>query len=618
MKQDIREYLSETKLITDGAFGTYFGMLHPGGMFPERANVQAPEAVLAVHEAYLRQGATLLRTNTFASNTQMLGVSLPEVLENVRAGFSLAKKAADGHAFVAGDIGPIRAGMHEKEEELKEEYLAIAREFIRLGADAIVFETFSETQPVLSVMEELRKESDVFLWLQFSVNQLGYSNAGISAKTLFREAAACDALDAVGLNCGVGPGHMKHILDGLDLAIGKYVSALPNAGYPKRIQDRVVFSENIEYFAQRMAEMLQAGVSIVGGCCGTNPQYIRALAGVVTGSRLIMQGQRRQKMEAAENAQKSDTSRQPVRDRSFLARIRESGAGSDQPVKAKAQKAEKLIVVELSPPPSAQDEKLMEAAHILKELAVDAVTFPDSPSGRTRADSVLMAAKVAGETGLCVVPHICCRDKNAIAMRSQLLGAYLSDIRNLLIITGDPVPTMMRSDIKSVFQFDSVGLMRLVHEMNKDSFSQEPMHYGGAINQNRHNLDVEITRVKKKMEAGAEFFLTQPVFTQKEAENIRSIQAQTGAVVLCGIMPLVSYKNALFIQNEMSGMNVTDEVVARYKPDGSREEGEAAGIALATDMIAITSDFTDGYYFSIPFNRVSMLVPILAHIREKE
>jgi homocysteine S-methyltransferase len=210
------------------------------------------------------------------------------------------------------------------------------------------------------------------------------------------------------------------------------------------------------------------------------------------------------------------------------------------------------------------------------------------------------------------MPHVCCRDKNAIAMRSQLLGAYLSDIRNLLIITGDPVPTMVRSDIKGVFNFDSVGLMKVVQEMNRETFTHESMHYGGAINQNRLNLEVETARVKKKMAAGAEFFLTQPIFTKQEAERVRTLRRETGARILCGIMPLVSRNNALFIKNEMSGMNVTDEIVARYENAGTREEGEAVGIRLAKDIMQMTEDFADGYYFSIPFNRVTMLSPILS------
>jgi homocysteine S-methyltransferase len=209
------------------------------------------------------------------------------------------------------------------------------------------------------------------------------------------------------------------------------------------------------------------------------------------------------------------------------------------------------------------------------------------------------------------MPHICCRDKNAIAIRSQFLGAYINGVRNLLLITGDPVPTMIRQDVKSVFNFDAVGLMKIGREMNEEEFKADPMVFGGAINHNRLNLDVEIKRVKRKMEAGATFFFTQPVFSDEDVKKLYKIKKETGARVLCGIMPLVSLKNASFIKNEMAGIHVTDEIIAKYRADMTREEGEAVGIAIARDVMSKTKDIVDGYYFSIPFNRVYLLKEIL-------
>ena len=253
----------------------------------------------------------------------------------------------------------------------------------------------------------------------------------------------------------------------------------------------------------------------------------------------------------------------------------------------------------------------MDAAFLLKNSGVDVLTFPDSPSGRTRADSILMAEKVSRETGMCVMPHICCRDKNAIAMRSQLLGAHINNIDNYLVITGDPIPSMVRSSVKSVFNFDSVGLMNIISDMNQDQFANRPAVYGGAINQGRANFNVELSRVKKKMAAGATFFMTQPVFSDEDIRRLRQIKEETGARILCGIMPLVSIRNARFMKNEMTGINVTDEILARYRDDMTKEEGEQTGIEIARQIIEKTSDFVDGYYFSFPFNRVHMLAKIL-------
>lgn len=209
------------------------------------------------------------------------------------------------------------------------------------------------------------------------------------------------------------------------------------------------------------------------------------------------------------------------------------------------------------------------------------------------------------------MPHICCRDKNTVAMRSLLMGAKINDIHNLLIITGDPLPTMVRQTVKAVFNFDSVGLMKITQEMNEEIVRENPFSYGGAINQGRRNLPVEIERVKKKMAAGAEFFLTQPVFSKEDADRLRQIKEETGACILCGIMPLISRKNALFMQNEISGVNIPEDIIARYPEKGSREEGEAVGVAIAKDIIRLTEDFADGYYFSFPFNRTYLLREIM-------
>lgn len=222
-----------------------------------------------------------------------------------------------------------------------------------------------------------------------------------------------------------------------------------------------------------------------------------------------------------------------------------------------------------------------------------------------------MAEKVSRETGMCVMPHICCRDKNAIAMRSQLLGAHINDINNFLVITGDPIPSVVRASVKSVFNFDSVGLMNIISDMNQEQFAGKPVIYGGAINQGRVNFKVELERVKKKMEAGATFFMTQPVFSDEDIDRLRQIKEQTGARILCGIMPFVSLKNAMFMKNEMTGIEVSDEIIARYKECVTKEDGESVGVEIAKEVIEKTSDFVDGYYFSFPFNRVYLLERII-------
>ena len=595
-KEQIRERIQQKKLLFDGAFGTYYGGKYDTKQLPELANLEAPERVKEIHTEYLEAGAQILRTNTFAANSFCMDMSKEQIEETLRSGVRLAREAVAAwrertgetkEVYIAGDIGQIPCDALAQKDTLCREYEEICRIFLEEGVDFFVFETFSEMEEILPAIKMIGEQA--FITVQFSVNQFGYSNAGLSARKLLQRAGTIKEIDAVGFNCGVGPSHMYRILQTLYKPADKFLTALPNAGYPQMVTGRMIFTgDNREYFVDRMQQMIALGVDMAGGCCGTTPEYIADLAGKLDFT---------QYPQAKTNAE-PEKKQAGTEDHSFYH-------------KKEAEGGKKLIAVELAPPMGIDDEKLMDAAHLLQRSGVDVLTFPDSPSGRTRADSILMAEKVARETGMCVMPHICCRDKNAIAMRSQLLGAYINGIHNFLVITGDPIPSLVRTTVKSVFNFDSVGLMQILADMNEEQFAQAPVSYGGAINQGRRNLEVEIGRVKKKMAAGATFFLTQPISTKESADRVRRIKEETGARILCGIMPFVSLKNATFMKNEMAGIDVTDEVLERYRADMTREEGEQAGVQLAKEVIAMTEDFADGYYFSFPFNRVTMLEKIL-------
>ncbi len=583
-KESVQGALQSSKLLFDGAFGTYYAQLYDTKELPELANTLHPERVLEIHKEYIGAGAGIIRTNTFAANTFSMDAPWEKVQENLRQGYRLACEAGQSPVLIAADIGQIPCDNPSKQEAVSKEYVNICKTFLEEGAYLFVFETFSDIEDIREAIDFIRDRA--FIVVQFSVNQFGYSHSGLSARKLVEKAEAIEAVDAVGFNCGVGPAHMQQLLRGLSHSGKKYLTALPNAGYPQIVQNRMIFSnQNIDYFAGRVKDIAADGADMVGGCCGTTPEYIRRMK-----ESISLLPQKRPQQTANAKAELRE-----VRDCSFFA----------------GKSGKKLIAVELAPPLNSDDEKLMDAAHLLLKSGVDVLTFPDSPSGRTRADSILMAEKVARETGMCVMPHICCRDKNAIAMRSQLLGAYINSIHNFLVITGDPIPSLVRTAVKSVFHFDSVGLMQIINDMNEEQFAEAPVCFGGAINQTRRNLEVEIGRVKKKMAAGASFFLTQPISTREGAERVRRIKQETGARILCGIMPFVSLKNAIFMKNEMTGIEVTEEVLCRYREDMSREQGEQAGIALAREIMELTDDFADGYYFSFPFNRVGMLEKIL-------
>lgn len=590
---NFKDYIKTHNILADGSFGTYYAEKYHTNEAPEYANIYHKDRVTKIHSSYLEAGAKLIRTNTFAANTMSMQKDFSFVRENIQEAVSLAKIAIKlagcKDAFIVGDIGPISTASGFSSETIENEFYDIAKTFADEGIEIIQFETFMSMEILSNVIPKIKKKLGLYIMVSFSVNQLGYSASGLSAKNLIREACEVEGVDSVGLNCGIGPYHMYNILKKIELPADKTLIAVPNAGYPVLTRNRMEFNSRPEYFAEKTRDLLSLGADIIGGCCGTSPEFISCLS-EITGMDI--------KSEKHIEKSIAATAKNPV-NCGFL--YDETGRKKDK----------KFIAVELIPPFNTDDEKLLESAHYLKNAGVDVLTFPDSPSGRTRVDSVLMAAKVYRETGIEVMPHVCCRDKNAFAMRAMFMGAKINDIKNFLIITGDPVPASARNLVKSVFNFSSVGLMKIAQEMNKEVFNENPLNYGGAINQNLINLDSVINTTKRKMEAGANFFLTQPVFSKEEAKRLRKIKEETGACIFAGIMPLISRRNALFMKNELAGINVTDEIVERYPENGSKEEGEKVAVELAKEIISYIDDFADGYYFSFPFNRVYLLNRIL-------
>ena len=523
------------------------------------------------------------------------------VIANVRSAVKLARQAAadadaDDKVCIAGDIGPVPGDAGLGLAERVRQYKVLGETMQDMGVDVIWFETFPEFNVLEPVVKYLKERKDTPIMVSFCVNQFGYSNGGFSARALLTQAADDPNVDCVGFNCGVGPYHMLQLLRKLNIDCGKPISVMPNAGYPKFTQSRLVFNDNKEGFIDKIQDISALGVDIVGGCCGTNPEYIKQIMARVESGDIAKTVKTHVERIHAASLEKDN----------FLNERMEHCS-----LNAGKTCAHKLIAVELAPPVDDNDQKLLDAAHTLKQAHVDVVTFPDSPSGRTRADSILMAEKVQKETGLRVMPHLCCRDKNAIAIRGSVLGAQLNGIRDFLVITGDPVPVMFRQTTRSVFNFDSVGMMKLLQTMNDEVFSADKITYGGAVNQNRLNTRFETDRIKRKMEAGAEFFLTQPVFSKQQAQVLRDMKAETGATILVGVMPLVSRRNALFMKNEMAGIEIPDEIIERYGENATRQEGEDCGIQIAREILEYTADFADGYYFSFPFNRVHMLAHIV-------
>ena len=585
----IREYLKQHVLIADGAMGTYYAkQQQEDGAISELACLTYPERIEQIHREYILAGAKMIRTNTFAANTHTLNISESKQIELIKKACQIAKKAivnAEQEVFIAGDIGPISLNAGSDYDEILKEYKRMCDVFLEEKVDVILFETFPDLTYIKEVVSYIRQKSDVFLMASFCLNKNGYTMNGVSANRIVSLASEMEELDGFGFNCGIGSGHMLQILKEIEFPKQKYISIMPNAGYPEQLQNRMVFLDNTEYFVNNLIDIESVGVQVVGGCCGTTPKYIRALSQKLPTSPMTLHVnsmESREKQEVQSDVKKND----------FYELF---------------QQGKKVVAVELDPPYDANYEKLIEQAQAVKQSGADIITFADSPMGRSRVDSILMSIKVANEVHLPVMPHVCCRDKNMIAMRSSLLGAYIHNIRNLLIVTGDPVPSVSRVNTSSVFDYNSFQLMDFVQEMNQEHFSNDPIVFGGALNYGRGKIEKVIERMEKKIVAGASYFLTQPVYCDEDIERLRFIRRKLDTKLLCGIMPFVSYRNANFIKNEMSGIFVPDEIVNRYSPDMSKEEAELIGAEIANEIIAKTSDFADGYYIMLPFNRVSLL-----------
>lgn len=594
----IKEYLKNNNLIPDGSMGTYYSsIVNQPGAISEYANLTAPAIIERIHRDYITAGAQILRTNTFAANRAVLKMNMDEQKQLVHTACRIAKKAVDESKrsilhdqpiWIFGDIGPIPQDAETKEEDVFEEYKLLCDIFMEEGMDGIHFETFSNLIYIEKLIPYVKERNkDMFLLTSFSVNKNGYTGAGISAARIFDKVSRLEGIDGCGLNCGIGSGHMYQILKKIYFPENKLIYAAPNAGYPEQMQNRMVFMDNAEYFSGNMKRIAELGVDILGGCCGTTPEYITNLTETINrkGHTVSVRKERKDVGDA-----------KPVKENEFLKRL---------------SSGKKVIAVELDPPYDANMDQVMECAHILKDSGADMITFADSPMGRSRVDSILMSIKIAEETGLNVMPHICCRDRNMISMRSVLLGAYIHGIRNLLLVTGDPVPGESRVSTTGVFDYNSMQLMDYVKEMNVEHFAQDPFCYGGALNHSRGSLERIVERMKRKIDAGAAYFLTQPIYSLEDVQRIRFFKKKLDTKILCGIMPLVSYRNACFIKNEFTGIHVPDQIIERYRPDMSREEAENVGASIAREMMELLDPVADGYYFMLPFNRVSLMDKIL-------
>ena len=587
---DVHEILKKRPLLFDGGMGTYYNAAP--GQECEQANRTDPEGILAVHRAYLDAGADAIKANTFGL-TRMAAAHDPAWKALAEAGWELARRAAaQTDAVVFADIGPAPDTEALPAAQL---YTALADCFLALGAKNFLFETLSADTGVAEAAKQIKQAApDAFVLVSFAVLPDGYTREGQHCAELVRRMEACGAVDAVGLNCVSAPSAMGELVQKLGGA-KLPLSVMPNAGYPVVTRTRVQYRGRPEYFAQELAKLAARGVRILGGCCGTTPRHIAALRRALDALPQTLPAAPAVQLFAAPKP-KAET------DDAFLRKL---NAGK------------KVVAVELDSPKDADLTGYLESARRLQAAGTDLLTIADCPIARARMDSSLVACRVHRELGLNVLPHMTCRDRNLNASKALLLGLYAEGVREVLAITGDPIPTAERDEVKSVYQFNSRKLARYIVSLAGEGREMPaPMTVFGALNLNARNFDVELRRAAEKLESGMSGFLTQPVLSAQAVENLKKTRETLGpkAKILAGIMPVVSQRNAIFMENEVNGIHVDAEIIQRFA-GLDREQGEQLGLEVAVQAAKAAAPYADGFYLMTPFNRIALMERLIARLK---
>jgi homocysteine S-methyltransferase len=611
--KNFRELLdSDSVYVFDGAVGT---RLYDKGIYINRSydelNLLSPDLVREVHEEYVKAGADIIETNSFgATRFKLQPYGLESKLREINiAAARLAREAAGTKAMVAGAIGPLGLRIEPfgptSFDEAKEMFKEQVEALLEGGVDLFVLETFSELSVIEQAIRAVRELCDLPIVAQMTIQMDGKTTFGTTPE-IFTASLDEWGADVIGLNCGMGPNHVLNALEKMRQVTRKRLSAQPNAGLPRDVQGRQFYMGSPEYMATFAKRFVQAGAKFVGGCCGTTPTHIKLIADAIR-SISPRQTQVFLKGESVRVAELTPVDVQvvPPEDRSRWS--------------AKIARGEFVTSVEVLPPKGCDAEKTLDSIRLLKTAGVDGVNIPDGPRAQTRMSAQATAVLVEREIGIEAVLHYCCRDRNLLGMMSDLLGAAALGLHNLLIITGDPPKMGPYPDATAVFDIDAIGLTNMVNKLNHGlDLGNNPIgqptafSIGVGVNPGAVNLEEEIRRFEWKVEAGAEYAITQPVF---DTEQLRSFLKKISHVkipIVAGIWPLVSFRNAEFLHNEVPGVNVTPEILERMRvaSDKGKEEAREEGIAIARESLLEVRDIIAGVQVSAPFGNVKYALQV--------
>ncbi len=598
--------LSEGAVLFDGAMGT---MLYERGVFINRCfdtiNLSDPDLVKSIHSDYIKAGADVIETNTFGANRFKLKLhGFDERLQDINAaGASLAREAAGKTGLVAGAIGPLGIRIEPwgptSNEEARDAFAEQAAVLLEGGVDLFILETFSDLNEIHQAIRALRKISDLPVIAQMALQQDGLGMYGTEPGEFAMRLSSWGA-DVVGVNCSVGPRMMLEAIEKMADVVDAYLSAQPNAGIPQNVDGRNIYMTSPEYMAEYARRFVSAGASVVGGCCGTTPEHTRAMRNSLVS---VLPAVHRINIPDMTRDTEYEVSPIPLEEKSALS--------------GKVSRGEFVRLVELVPPRGCDPEKILKAASFLSDSGVDAINIPDSPRASSRMSALSSAVLIEKECGIETVLHYCCRDRNILGMQSDILGAHALGLRNILIITGDPVKTGDYPDATSVFDIDAIGLTNVVFSLNRGrDIGNHPLgsptsfFTGVGVNPGAADFELEMDRFHWKVEAGAEFAITQPVFDLEIFERFIERAESRKIPVIAGIWPLTSFKNAEFMNNELPGVSVPDEILERMKTAGTGEKAMMTGVEIAVEILDKLLPRIAGAQVSAPFNRYEMALGV--------
>ena len=610
---EFKDALLNRVLVADGAMGT---ALYAKGIFLNRCydelNLSLPALIRDVHQDYLRAGAQILETNTYGANRKRLaGFGFAEKLRQInQAGVRIAKEVAQDQAFVAGAVGPLGVRLEPlgpvsfaEARDLFREQVAV---LVEAGVDLIILETFRDLdelrEAVLAVREAAGREMP--LVAQVAIEDDGTLEDGTSAANIAL-ALTQWPVDVIGLNCSSGPRALLEAIEAMAPHTTKPLSVMPNAGLPVTVEGRNLYLCSPEYMAQYSRRFLEAGAKIVGGCCGTTAAHIREIRNE---ARSFQPGGPVHTVQVEEPKEAPHA-------QAKIPLLQRSGLG------AKLGAGQFVSFVEILPPKGVDAAKEIAGAKLCKDAGIDCINVPDGPRASARLSAQVTCQLIQQHAGIEAVLHFCCRDRNILGIQSELLGAHAGGLRNLICITGDPPRMGTYPDATAVFDVDSIGLIRIANNLNQGldlggnpMGSQTSLLIGAGANPGSLHIDEELRRVEKKVEAGAEYFVTQPVFDLRLLEEFLERTAQFKIPVIAGIWPLTSLRNAEFMVNELR-VPVPDEYMERMRGADTAEAARAAGVAIAREMVERVRPLTAGVQLSAPFGRYEMAIEVAQAIR---